>query len=151
HILIDLGPPVAPFQPTLTPAMLASIQRLAAKGQRARPQWTFQFIAGDHNLCRLSDSFPASNVAARVTPQALQGLASNGLPLSREDLGAMRDLFADKTRTHTLVVLASSPPVWLAREATEWLTRDSKADVATRRVLGRDAQWRLKSGESSAI
>jgi hypothetical protein len=151
HILIDLGPPVTPFQPTISPAMLASIQRLASRGKLARPEWTFQFIAGDHNLCRLSESFAASSVAAHVTPKALQALVTNGLPLNREDIGAMRDLFADTTRTHTLVVLASAPPVWLARETTEWMTRDTQSDVATRRVLGRDAQWRLKGGESSAI
>src|SRR5215212_649304 len=66
HVLIDLGPPLANFRPILSAPMRSWIQKLAAKGQQANPQWTFQFIAGDQNVCRLSRSFTASEVASRI-------------------------------------------------------------------------------------
>jgi hypothetical protein len=163
HVLIDLGPPVTTFQPRLSAAMTDWITTLAAKGKSANPQWMFQFIAGDQNICRLSQSFPASEVAARIAPAALKKLAvAKGLPLNQEVLLDMKRLFSDdqpgtsrsgdhQAKTHTLVVLSSSPPVWIAREATEWFTRDPDAGEPERKVLGRDAQWRLKIGESSVI
>jgi len=146
-ILIDLGPPEA-IRTTVSPALQRWIDQLAAAGAKAKPQWMFQFIAGDQNLCRLSKPFPSSAVATQ-----LQALASSGAaPLGREDLAEMRDLFSGKKNSHTLVVLSEAAPVWLARETTEWLTRNRKFhDPADRRVLGRDTQWRLRTGESSAI
>jgi hypothetical protein len=153
RFLIDLGPPVANAEPELPDETIRWVRRLAKEGQSAKPQWRFQFISGDHSVCRLSRDLDASEVEKYLDRNELRKLThadGTGLPFEREKLMDMARLFHQQTQTHTLVVLATEPPTWLSREITEWLTR-SDEDEPARKAEGRDIQWRVRSGDAAAL
>jgi hypothetical protein len=145
-VLIDVG---TPGKPVLEARVFEAAQRIATAQTTAAPgRWTFRFIAGDERHCILSDILTPRNLVTMRADNALQRVA-----LKPEVMEAMAKLFDGGPRTHVLVVIAPTPPVWLPRESTEWLSRDMKEKLsnAQRRSLGSEVQAQVRTADASGI
>jgi hypothetical protein len=108
----------------------------------ARPDWEYRFIAGDERVCKISGVISARGLAQNPD-QAWDKVGE--LPYERLD--EMAEIFRREPRL--LVVVAKTPPIWLPREATEWMTYGN-LDVAERRRRGHEQQARVARHEVDA-
>ena len=115
----------------LTPRLRKWITHVAA----AKNTWEYRFIVGDERICKVSKAIPAHALAH--DPDAVLRSLGN-LPYERLD--QMIKTFSADPRV--LIVVAEMPPIWLPREAAEWVTYGN-AGAAERRKLGHEQQARV--------